>query len=174
MTVIDLNPFFSANIYIFSAQANLLLQRMDLAELHAREAVGMDDAHRLSVAHRLLARILSNNGNLTEAMQQLQSCLTHTPAGPEAEMIKKRNRSSRREDPPTLNWSWAQKPQDVQRCQSRNDNRACLLDYGLCHLPPSAGCETHHSRDLLQHPSDHAHSPNERRHQPHDGRNRRP
>jgi hypothetical protein len=88
MTVIDLNPFFSANIYIFSAQANLLLQRMDLAELHAREAVGMDDAHRLSVAHRLLARILSNNGNLTEAMQQLQSCLTHTPAGPEAEMIK--------------------------------------------------------------------------------------
>jgi tetratricopeptide (TPR) repeat protein len=88
MTVIALNPFFSANIYVFSAQANLLLKRMDLAELHAREAIRMDEAHRLSIAPRLLARILSSKGNLTEAMQQLQSCLTHTPTGPEAEVIK--------------------------------------------------------------------------------------
>ena len=89
MTVITLNPFFSANIYVFSAQANLLLQRMDLAESHAREAVRMDEANRLPVAHRLLARILSTKGNLTEAMQHLQSCLTYTTAGPEEEAIKR-------------------------------------------------------------------------------------
>jgi tetratricopeptide (TPR) repeat protein len=88
MTVIALNPFFSANIYVFSAQANLLLQKMDLAELHAREAIRMDEANRLPVARRLLARILSTKGKLTEAMQQLQSCLMHTSAGPEAEAIK--------------------------------------------------------------------------------------
>ncbi len=56
--VIALNPFFSANIYLFSAQANLVQNHLDIAEGHAREAIRMDTNHQLPVAARLLERIL--------------------------------------------------------------------------------------------------------------------
>ena len=87
-TVITFNPFFSANIYVFSAQANLLLQRLDVAELHAREALRMDPEHKLPVAQRILGRVLAKKGNLREAIDVLRLCLMYTAAGPESDLIK--------------------------------------------------------------------------------------
>jgi tetratricopeptide (TPR) repeat protein len=62
--VIRLNPFFSADIYLFSAQAHLMLSKLEVAEAHAREAVRMDAENRMPVARKLLARILERRAEL--------------------------------------------------------------------------------------------------------------
>lgn len=62
LAVIRLNPFFSADIYLFSAQAHLVLSKLEVAEAHAREAIRMDAENRLPVARKLLERILERRG----------------------------------------------------------------------------------------------------------------
>ncbi len=88
MTVIALNPFFSANIYVFSAQANLVLNKLDIAEPHAREAIQMDEARLFPVAFRLLGRILAKRGDSQGAIDQLQNYLRHVTAGPDVVSVR--------------------------------------------------------------------------------------
>jgi hypothetical protein len=64
LAVIRLNPFFSADIYLFSAQAHLVLSKLELAEAHAREAIRMDTANRLPVARKLLERIVERRAEV--------------------------------------------------------------------------------------------------------------
>lgn len=87
-SVIGLNPFFSADIYLFSAQANLKLQRLDVAEKHAREAVRMDGKGDLPLARRLLARVLEERGNWKEAAEQLRAYLASRPVIADAEQVR--------------------------------------------------------------------------------------
>lgn len=87
-TVIGLNPFFSENIYVFSAQANLVLERLDLAEAHAREAIRMDRAHRYPMTHRLLARVLTRKGDTNGAIQELRAYLQLAAKSPDAEAVR--------------------------------------------------------------------------------------
>ena len=72
-TIIRLNPFFSEDVYVLSAQANLVLGRLDIAEAHAKEAVKMDVQFRYPVASRLLGRILLKQGRAQEAVAYLRS-----------------------------------------------------------------------------------------------------
>jgi tetratricopeptide (TPR) repeat protein len=62
--VIRLNPFFSADIYLFSAQAHLILAKFEVAEAHARESIAMDSANRLPAARKMLERILERRAEL--------------------------------------------------------------------------------------------------------------
>lgn len=78
-TAIQLNPFFSADIYLLSAQANLQLRRMDVAEKHAREAVSMDTPRKWPVALRLLGAILAAQGKKAEAAAQYRAFLSAVP-----------------------------------------------------------------------------------------------
>lgn len=87
-TVIVLNPFFSENIYVFSAQANLMLDRLDLAEAHAREAIRMDRGHRYPMTHRLLARVLTRKGDGHGAIEQLRAFLQYAAKSPDAEAVR--------------------------------------------------------------------------------------
>lgn len=80
-TVIRLNPFFAADIYVLSAQANLVLERLDIAELHAKEAVRMDTKFQYTVASRLLARIMVKQGRTQEAIAYLRSYSKLLPPG---------------------------------------------------------------------------------------------
>lgn len=79
-TAIQLNPLFSADIYLLSAQANLQLRRMDVAEKHAREAVSMDTQRKWPVALRLLGAILAAQGKNAEAAAQYRAFLAAVPA----------------------------------------------------------------------------------------------
>lgn len=87
-TVIGLNPFLSANIYLFSAQANLMLRRLEIAERHAREAVRMDSEWRLPIARRLFSRILAQKGELGEAINELRLYLEHNPTSHDADQVR--------------------------------------------------------------------------------------
>jgi Flp pilus assembly protein TadD len=87
-SVISLNPFFSANIYVLSAQANLVLNKLDVAEGHAREAIQMDlQTRQFPVAYRLLGRILAKRGDTDGAIEQLKTYLKLVPAGRDAELV---------------------------------------------------------------------------------------
>lgn len=79
-TAIQLNPLFSADIYLLSAQANLRLNRLEVAEKHAREAVSMDTQRKWPVALRLLGAILAAQGKKAEAAAQYRAFLAAVPA----------------------------------------------------------------------------------------------
>ncbi len=79
-TAIRLNPLFSADIYLLSAQANLKLNRIDIAEKHAREAVGMDTQRKWPVALRLLGAVLAAQGKNAEAAAAYRAFLEVAPA----------------------------------------------------------------------------------------------
>jgi hypothetical protein len=65
----------------------IVLERLDIAETHAREAMRMDSQSELLVAHRLLARILVRKGFAREAVQELKTFLAKSPSSPDSEAI---------------------------------------------------------------------------------------
>ena len=87
-TAIRLNPSFSADLYLLSAQANLKLNRMDIAERHARDAVRMDTARKWPVALRLLGAILAEQGKKAEAAAQYRAFLEVTPQAADGAAIR--------------------------------------------------------------------------------------
>lgn len=86
--VIRLNPFFSANTYFFSALANLNLNRLPLAEKHAREAIRMDEAGQLPQARQILGRVLARTCRGAEAAEQLRIYLERAPAAADAQAVR--------------------------------------------------------------------------------------
>jgi tetratricopeptide (TPR) repeat protein len=84
-----LNPEGTPQIWYFNAIANLNLGHKDAAEASARKALTMDPSHLAPNTEQLLAVILAGRGENAEALQHLKNSLTYTPAGPNADLIKK-------------------------------------------------------------------------------------
>ena len=82
---IRLAPAYSAEIYLFSAQANLKLGRLETAEKHGREAVSLKNT---PVARRLLAVILAGQGKNKEAATELRALLEAFPTFPDVAQVK--------------------------------------------------------------------------------------
>jgi hypothetical protein len=91
-TIIRLNPFFSANTYVFSAMANAQLGRWDLAEAHAREAIALDEKqeHKMPGSHLLLGNILLHRNATAEAADQLRLYLRYAPNASDAASVRER------------------------------------------------------------------------------------
>jgi tetratricopeptide (TPR) repeat protein len=87
-TLIQLNPFFSADIYLFSALANLNINRLDVAEKHAREALRMDGKRALPQAHHILGRVLARLCKASEAAEQLRLYLAGAPSAADADSVR--------------------------------------------------------------------------------------
>jgi TolA-binding protein len=87
--VIKLNPFFSADMYYISAVANFNLQKLDVAEERAREAVKMDPQHKNPRSNHLLGLVLAQKEAYPEAAENMRVFLKRVPEGPDAENVKK-------------------------------------------------------------------------------------
>src|SRR5262249_33101807 len=86
--MLKLNPFVAPDIYFFSAVANYNLEKIDLAEDHARQAAKLDTGHRVPKINHLLALILAQKQDYTGAAENMRIFLKLTPSGPDAETGK--------------------------------------------------------------------------------------
>jgi len=86
--LIKLNPYFSADAYFISSISNLNLNRMDVAEEHAREAANMDKQHRNPRINHVLAVILAQKQDYAGAAASMRDFLKYAPNSPEAPKLR--------------------------------------------------------------------------------------
>ena len=87
--LLKLNPYFSPEIYFYSAVANLNLQKLDVAEEHAREALKMDEKHRIPKINHVLAVILAQRQDYPGAAENLRDYLKFAPKAEDADNVRK-------------------------------------------------------------------------------------
>ncbi|HUS05453.1 MAG TPA: porin [Bryobacteraceae bacterium] len=87
--VIKLNPYFSPEMYFYSAVANLNLKNLDQAEEHAKEALKMDSQHRNPKANHVLGVILAQKQDYPGAAENLNLYLKFAPNASDADIVKK-------------------------------------------------------------------------------------
>jgi tetratricopeptide (TPR) repeat protein len=85
---LKLNPYFSPNIYFYSAVANYNLQKAAVAEDHAREAAKLDTQHRIPKINHLLGIILAQKEDYTGAAENMQIYLKFSPNAPDVDVVK--------------------------------------------------------------------------------------
>jgi Tfp pilus assembly protein PilF len=85
---LKLDPVGTPQIWYFSAVGNLNIGNRDVAEASARKSLAMDPQHMAPNTEQLLAVILASKGAYAEALDHLRNCLTYTPAGPNADLMK--------------------------------------------------------------------------------------
>jgi tetratricopeptide (TPR) repeat protein len=86
--LIKLNPYFSADAYFISSVSNLNLNRLDVAEEHAREAANMDKQHRNPRINHVLAVILAQKQDYAGAAASMRDFLKFAPDAPEAPKLR--------------------------------------------------------------------------------------
>jgi tetratricopeptide (TPR) repeat protein len=86
--LIKLNPYYSPEVYFYSAVANLNLKHLDVAEEHAREAVKMDPQHKMPKSMEVLAVVLVQKQDFKGAAENMRAYLKAAPNAPDAEHAK--------------------------------------------------------------------------------------
>lgn len=87
--LLRLDPSEYPQAYDYNATANVHLNRLDLAEKSAREAVKLDTAHHDAWANYTLGYILAQKQNFAEAAQYYRAYLAIEPTGKLADSIRK-------------------------------------------------------------------------------------
>ncbi|MGA3081207.1 MAG: tetratricopeptide repeat protein [Terracidiphilus sp.] len=86
---LQLNPAGNPQIWYWSAVGNYNIGDKDLAETAALTALSMDPGHKAAPkTEDELAVIQAARGKFKDALQHVRNCLTYTPPGPEADMMK--------------------------------------------------------------------------------------
>ena len=85
---IDLNPVEFPSSFWYNAIANYQLKRFSEAERSARQLIRIDTVHQYPEAENMLAQILLNNGNATEAAAHLKAYLALAPNAKDAAAVK--------------------------------------------------------------------------------------
>ena len=85
---LKLDPVGTPQIWYYSAVGNFNIGNRDVAEASARKSLAMDPQHVAPNTEQLLAVILASKGAYAEALDHLRNCLTYTPAGPNADLMK--------------------------------------------------------------------------------------
>jgi cytochrome c-type biogenesis protein CcmH/NrfG len=85
---LKLDPDGTPQILYFSAVGNYNLGKKDVAETHATASLKMDPSHVAPNTEQLLAVILASKGDYSGALDHLRNCLTYTPPGPNADLMK--------------------------------------------------------------------------------------
>jgi hypothetical protein len=86
--LIKLNPYYSPEVYFYSAVANLNLKHLDVAEEHAREAVKLDPQHKMPKSMEVLAIVLAQKQDFKGAAENMRAYLKAAPDAPDAEKAK--------------------------------------------------------------------------------------
>jgi tetratricopeptide (TPR) repeat protein len=85
--VLRLDPQGSARIWYFNALANYQLGKVDIAKESAQKSLAMDPRHTIMNTEQLLAVILARQGDYTDAIAHLRSCLKFLPKGPNTDLV---------------------------------------------------------------------------------------
>ena len=85
---LQLNPAGTPQIWYFNAIGNYNLGNADVAETAAKTSMSMDPSHLAPNTEQLLAVILAAKGEYSVALDHLRHCLTYTPPGPNADLMK--------------------------------------------------------------------------------------
>ncbi len=85
---LKLNPAGTPQIWYFSAVGNFNIGQRDVAEKSAETSLAMDPSHVAPNTEQLLAVILAARGDYQQALEHLRHCLTYTPSGPNADLMK--------------------------------------------------------------------------------------
>ena len=86
--VIQLNPVEFPSSYFYNALANFNLKKADEAEKSARGVLKLDTGHKYPQTEGLLAQILIQKGNYSEAATHLRAYLTLVPNASNADVLK--------------------------------------------------------------------------------------
>jgi superkiller protein 3 len=87
--VIRLNPVDFPFAFFYNAIANLQLQKLDAAEKSAREALKLDERHRIPKIEHVLGIVLAQKNQLKEASEHLEAYLKFAPQASDADMVRK-------------------------------------------------------------------------------------
>lgn len=85
---LKLDPIGTPQIWYFDAVGNLNLGKQDVAEESAKKSLAMDPQHLAPNDEQLLAVILANHGEYAAALEHLRNCLSYTPPGLNADLMK--------------------------------------------------------------------------------------
>jgi len=85
---LKLDPEGSPQIWYYDALGKLNTGKNDAAEESAKKSLAMDPQHLAPNDEQLLAVIEANHGDYADALEHLRNCLTYTPNGPNADLMK--------------------------------------------------------------------------------------
>ena len=85
---LKLDPVGTPQIWYYSAVGNYNIGKRDVAEESAKKSLAMDPQHLAPNTEQMLAVILASKGEYAAALDHLRNCLTYTPAGPNADLMK--------------------------------------------------------------------------------------
>jgi len=85
---LKLDPAGNAQLWYYNAVGNYNLGHADVAETSARTSLAMDPSHVAPNTEQLLAVMLAARGDYAGSLEHLRNCLTYTPPGPNADLMK--------------------------------------------------------------------------------------
>jgi tetratricopeptide (TPR) repeat protein len=85
---LKLNPAGTPQLWYYSAVGHFNLGEKEAAEKSAKTSLAMDPSHVAPNTEQLLAVILASRGDYEGALNHLRNCLTYTPPGPNADLMK--------------------------------------------------------------------------------------
>jgi Tetratricopeptide repeat len=85
---LELDPRGNPQVWYYNAFGNFKLNKLDVAQASAEKALAMDPIHTQPNTEQLLAVLLAGKQDYAGALAHLRSCLTYTPPGPNADLIK--------------------------------------------------------------------------------------
>lgn len=85
---LQLDPGGTARVWYYSALANFQSGKLNAAEYSAQKLVSADPLHNIRNGEQVLAAILARRADYAGALEHLRNCLTYTPDGPDAKMLK--------------------------------------------------------------------------------------
>jgi tetratricopeptide (TPR) repeat protein len=85
---LKLDPAGTPAIWYLSAVGNYNLGNRTVAEANANTSLAMDPSHVSPNTEQLLAVMLAAKGNYAGALMHLRNCLSYSPPGPNADLMK--------------------------------------------------------------------------------------
>jgi tetratricopeptide (TPR) repeat protein len=87
--LLKLNPYYSPEVYFYSAVANLNLKNLDAAEEHAREGLKMDPQNRNPRMNQVLGVVLAQKQDFKGAAISMKSYLKLAPNATDVDHVKR-------------------------------------------------------------------------------------
>jgi tetratricopeptide (TPR) repeat protein len=85
---LDLDPSGNMRVWYYTALADFQLTQLNAAEIAGRKMLAMDPLHNIRNGEQLFAAILARKADYAGALAHLRNCLTYTPEGPDADLLK--------------------------------------------------------------------------------------
>lgn len=85
---LKLDPAGTPQLWYYDALAKYQTGKIDDAAASAQKVLAIDPRHSVPNAEQLLAVIMARKGDYAGALQHLKNCLSYTPTGPNADLLK--------------------------------------------------------------------------------------